>query len=346
MSIVPAVPSLRPLFALNLLLALLSAIGLLLPIRLAITLRGVMASDGPTTIMTAPNDAIVSRLPREGQRYNDGAVLFQFQQPLFHEDTEARRRELSDIRQRLNQSRLECSRRIKAAEQRLDEVKKIDSLNAEAYEKQLISRLQMFQYRNAVNTASRDLDEVRSSCRQEQAQLHSDDLAAQTRLRREQVSQQFLSTITATDNGSVYAINVKLGQRVRTGDILARFVRSNQSIASLRIMSADRPFVRVGRSFDVTSPTYSFLPNPPAYRCLVDTITPDLIPSANTSVDKSLEGSDPSSYLLRCRFAEPVDQGTTPLLIGMDITAKAAGNDVTLFQLLLKGYRSAMRQSS
>lgn len=346
MSIVPAIPSLRPLYALNVLLATLSGIGLLLPIRLAITLRGVVASDGPTTIITAPNDAVISKLPQEGQRYANGALLFRFEQPLFTEDVEARRRELSDIQQRLRQSRQECNQRLKAAQDRLTEVRQIDSLNSEAYAKQLISRLQMFQYRNSVNTAVRDLDEIKASCRQEQAQLHSDNLAVQTRLRREQVSQQFLGTLTATDDGSVYAINVKLGQRVRAGEILARFVRSSQSVANLRIVSADRPFVRVKQTFDVSSPTYSFLPSPPSQRCIVDTITPDLIPSNSGLADKIGDGSEALSYLLRCRFTQPVDKGSYPLLIGMDITAKAAGNEVTLSQLLLKGYRTTLRQGN
>ena len=341
MSLVPAIPSLRPPYWLNLCLALLSAIGLGLPIRLAISLRGVMASDGPTTVITAPNDAVVAQLPREGATYSKGGLLFRFQQPVLSEDIQARRRELADLKQRLTQSKSDCNLSITAAKHRLDEAQEMDRLNYEAYSQQAISRLQLFQYRNLLNSVARELEDTRTKCRQEQAQLQSDILASQDRLSREQVSQKFLTTISAPDEGSVYAITVKPGQRIQAGDVLARFVRSSNSVAQLRIGGSDRPFVQVGRAFDVTSPTYSFLPNPPTRRCLVDTITPDLF-SAGGAITAAGSSSDPQSYLLRCSFKEPAGHGPYPLLIGMDVVARTAGTDVTMFQLLLKGYRSAV----
>jgi hypothetical protein len=343
MSLVPDIPSLRPLYWLNLGLALLSGSGLLLPIRLAISLRGVMASDVPTTVITAPNDAVVSELPREGATYPKGGLLFRFQQPLLSEDIQARRRELTDLKQRLDQSRSDCNLSLAAAKHRLDEAQQMDQLNYEAYKQQAISRLQLFQYRNILNSISRELDDTRARCRQEQAGLRSEILAAQDRLGREQVSQKFLTTITASDDGAVYAITVKPGQRIQAGEVLARFVRSSRSLAHLRIVSSDRPFVRVGQAFDVTSPTYSFLPNPPSRRCLVDTITPDLI-STGGAITAAGSSSDPQSYLLRCRFPVPAGQTPYPLLIGMDIVARTAGTNVTMFQLLLKGYRSAVEK--
>ena len=157
------------------------------------------------------------------------------------------------------------------------------------------------------------------------------------------VTGQSLLTTIVTDEGAVYAITVKPGQRVQAGEVLARFVRSSRSVAHLRIGSSDRPFVQLGRAFDVTSPTYSFLPNPPARRCLVDTITPDLI-STGGAITAAGSSTDPQSYLLRCRFPVPAGQGPYPLLIGMDIVARTAGTDVTMFQLLLKGYRSAVQK--
>jgi hypothetical protein len=343
MTIIPDIPSLRPLYWLNLCLALLSGIGLALPIRLAISLRGVMASDVPTTVITAPNDAVVSQLPREGATYSKGGMLFRFQQPLLSEDIQAHRRELADLKQRLDQSRSDCNLNLAAAKQRLDEAQEMDRLNYEAYTQQAISRLQLFQYRNILNSISRELDDTRAKCRQEQAELRSEVLASQDRLGREQVSQKFLTNITASDEGAVYAITVKPGQRVQAGEVLARFVRSSRSVAHLRIGSSDRPFIQLGRAFDVTSPTYSFLPNPPARRCLVDTITPDLI-STGGAITAAGSSTDPQSYLLRCRFPVPAGQGPYPLLIGMDIVARTAGTDVTMFQLLLKGYRSAVQK--
>jgi hypothetical protein len=341
MSLVPAIPSLRPLYWLNLCLALLSGIGLVLPIRLAISLRGVMASDGPTTVITAPNDAVISQLPREGNTYSKGGLLFRFQQPVLSEDIQARRRELADLKQRLTQSKSDCNLSIASAKHRLDEAQEMDRLNSEAYSQQAISRLQLFQYRNLLNSIARELEDIRTKCRQEQAELKSSILSSQDRLGREQISQKFLTTISAPDEGSIYAIAVKLGQRIQAGDVLARFVRSSSAVAELRIGSSDRPFVQVGRAFDVTSPTYSFLPNPPARRCLVDTITPDLI-AAGGSATATGSSSDSLSYLLRCRFEKAAGHGAYPLLIGMDVVARTAGTDVTMFQLLLKGYRSAI----
>ena len=342
MTIVPDIPSLRPLYWLNLCLALLSGIGLALPIRLAISLRGVMASDVPTTVISAPNDAVVLQLPREGATYSKGGMLFRFQQPLLSEDIQAHRRQLADLKQRLDQSLSDCNLNLAAAKQRLEEAQEMDRLNYEAHTQQAISRLQLFQYRNILNSISRELDDTRAKCRQEQAELRTEILASQDRLGREQVSQKFVTNITASDEGAVYAITVKPGQRVQAGEVLARFVRSSRSVAHLRVGSTDRPFVRVSQAFEVTSPTYSFLPNPPARRCLVDTITPDLI-SIGGAITAAGSSTDSQSYLLRCSFPVPASQAPYPLFIGMDIVARTAGTDITMFQLLIKGYRSVVQ---
>ena len=215
MTIVPDIPSLRPLYWLNLCLALLSGIGLALPIRLAISLRGVMASDVPTTVISAPNDAVVLQLPREGATYSKGGMLFRFQQPLLSEDIQAHRRQLADLKQRLDQSLSDCNLNLAAAKQRLEEAQEMDRLNYEAHTQQAISRLQLFQYRNILNSISRELDDTRAKCRQEQAELRTEILASQDRLGREQVSQKFVTNIIASDEGAVYAITVKPGQRVQ-----------------------------------------------------------------------------------------------------------------------------------
>ena len=337
MAILPPIPSLRPLIWLNVGLAILSALGLFLPIKLAISLRGLMVSDGPTTVITAPNDGVVQEVPREGIVYTKAATLFRFQQPLLQEDLQARRREVADLKQRLAESQSACRRSLGDLENRLNEAQEMDRLNTEAYAKQAISRLQLFQYRSSVSAAVRDLDETRTRCRQEQSQLHSDGMAAEDRLSRGQVSQQFLSNLTAPDEGTVYAITAKPGQRIQAGQELARFVSSSRSIAELRLVSSDRPFVHVGHAFDVTSPTYAFMPSQPVRRCLAETITPDLVRPSDPG---SAMGAE--AYLLRCRFREPAAQGAYPLLIGMDLVARTAGTDVSLFQLMLKGYRASI----
>lgn len=337
MAILPPIPSLSPLIWLNLALACLSGVGLFLPIKLAISLRGVMVSDGPTTIITAPNEGMVHEVPSEGIVYAKAAQLFRFQQPLLQEDVQARRREVADLKERLAGSRAACRRSLADLENRLNEAKEMDRLNTDAYAKQAISRLQLFQYRSSLSAAVRDLDETRSRCRQEQSQLHSDGIAAEDRLNRVQVSQQFLTILTAPDEGMVYAISAKPGQRIQAGQELARFVSSRRSIAELRLVSSDRPFINVGRAFDVTSPTFSFMPSQPVRRCLAETITPDLVRPADPG---STVGAE--AYLLRCRFTEPVAQGAYPLLIGMDLVARTAGTDVSLFQLMLKGYRASI----
>lgn len=346
MLFISPIPSLRPLIRLNILLAVVGVIGCLMPIRLAISLQGVISSDGPTTLISAPNDAVVSSLPKEGQHYTKSAILFRFEQPLLAEKLIASQMEIRDLEQRIKQGQIECSNRIKSAKSRLTDAKNIDNMNTEAFHKQLISQLQLFQYRNAMNTAIRDLDEVTTLCRKEQAELHSAYLSNKSSLRRERISQDFLSTLSAPSDGSIYSIAVKVGQRVRNGDTLARFVRSNQSIAHLWISSADRPFVKVGRIFDVTSPTYSFVATQPVYPCLVETITPDLVERHNNSAVGTSEESIRTSYMIRCRFKSSVDKGPYPLLIGMDIRAKASSNVVTLFQLLLKGYRATLSQTT
>lgn len=336
MAFLPPIPSLRPLIWLNISLAALSGIGLLLPIKVAISLQGVVVSDGPTTVITAPNEGVVLEVPREGIVYTKTKTLFRFEQPLLQEELKARNREVVDFQQRLSESKAACKRSLAAAEKRLRESEEMDRLNTKAYSQDAISRLQLYQYRNSLATAVSELDDTRSRCRQEQSQLRSDGLAAQDRLLRSQVSQRFMNTLTAPDDGMVYAITVKPGQRIQAGQELARFVRSSHSIAELRLISADRPFVHVGRSFDVSSPTYAFMPSPPLRSCLAETITPDII-----SPTGSRSAMEPQTYLLRCRFTKAAAQGPYPLLIGMDVVARAAGADISLFQLLLKGYRAS-----
>lgn len=337
MAILPPIPSLRPLVWLNVTLAVLSGVGLFLPIKLAISLRGLVVSDGPTTVITVPNEGVVLEVPREGIIYSKATTLFRFQQPLLQEDLQARRRELADLQQRLAEGKAACKHSLAAAQSRLSEAQEMDRLNTQAYAQQTISRLQLYQYRNSVSVAVRDLDDIRSRCRQEQSQLRSDALAAQDRLHRAQVSQQFLNILTAPDEGMVYAVTVRPGQRVQAGQELARFVRSNRSVADLRLVSTDRPFVQVGRAFEVSSPTYAFMSSPPSRRCLADTITPDLISSSAPGA-----AMEAQAYQLRCRFTEPAAKGAYPLLIGMDVVARTSGADVSLFQLMLKGYRASV----
>jgi len=343
MTIVPNRPSLRPLYCLNLSLGLLSGIGIVLPIRLSISLRGVMASDLPTTVITAPNDAVVSQLPREGKNYSKEELLFRLEQPLLSEDIQGNRRALTNLKQRQDQRRSDCNLTLAKAKQRLADAQQTYQLNYQAYLQQAISKLQLFQYRNTMNTISIELDDSRNKCHQEQAELGSEILASQDRLSRQLVSKNFLTTLKASEDGAVYSITVKPGQRIQAGAVLARFVRSSRSVAHLRIQSSDRPFVTVGRDFEVTSPTYSFLPNPPARLCLVETITPDLLATSGSN-DAADSSSTSQSYLLRCRFPVPAGQGPYPLLIGMNIVARTAGTDVTMFQLLIKGYRAAVEK--
>lgn len=341
MSALPPIPSLRPLIWLNSVLAIFSSIGFFLPLKLAISLRGLMVSDGPTTVISAVNDGVVLEVPREGVNYSKGAILFRFQQPLMQENLQARQREVSDLRLRLEASRSACKASLLEAERQVREAKDMNQMTTKAYERQAISRLQLFQYRSSLSDAVRDLDAIRSRCRQEQSQLRTDQLAAEDRLSQSKISQQFLNFLSAPDQGSIYAINVKPGQRVQAGQELARFVSSSRSVAELRLLSADRPFVQVGRVFDVTSPTYAFLPSPPVRSCNVETISPDLM-----NISKSGSATEPQTYLLRCHFAKPASIGSYPLLIGMDLLAHSAGVDVSLFQLMLKGYRASVNRAS
>lgn len=71
--------------------------------------------------------------------------------------------------------------------------------------------------------------------------------------------------------------------------------------------------------------------------CRLVSITPDL---ANASTDAS--NYNESIYLLRCQFSQPTLDVPYPFLIGMDLTARASGAQVSLFQLLLKGYRATV----
>lgn len=340
MTLLPAAPSVRPLILINAALALTCGIALFVPIKLAVSLRGAIVSDGPSTVMVAPHEGIVLEVPPEGASYSKGTSIFRLQQPVMQEDLQASRREVADLKQRLAESNAACKRSIAAAEGRLTEARAMDKLNTQAYTQQAISRLQLYQYRNSLFAAVRDLDDTQSRCRQEQSQYRGDLLSAQDRLGRAQIAQQFQNVLTAPDNGTVYGISVKPGQRVQAGQEIAKFSRSTDAIAELRLKSAERPFVQVGRTFQITSPTYAFMPVPPVRYCSADTITPDVLTPSG-----SFPAVDEQVYLLRCSFPERVTTGSYPFLIGMEIIGRTSGSDVSLFQLMLKGYRSTVMPS-
>jgi multidrug efflux pump subunit AcrA (membrane-fusion protein) len=341
MATLPSIPSLRPLVILNVTLGAVAGIGLFLPINLAVTLQGVMVSSGPTISIVVPTDAIVTDIPSEDLSYSQGSLLFRFRQPLTQTDLESNKRELEDLRTRLAEANKACKGSIADSERRLTEAQLMDRLNTNAYTEQAISRLQLSQFRSSLYNATRDLDDIKSRCRQEQSQLRSDIRASQDQYEYSLASERFQNILSAPSEGNVYAITVKSGQRVKAGQEIARFISSRSSIAELRLISTERPFVQLGTVFDVTSPTYAFMPTPPTRICQTKTITPDLISNAN-----SISSDQSSVYVLRCQFIQPASEGSAPFLIGMDLVARTAGVTTSLFQLLLKGYRSTLMTAS
>lgn len=336
MAILPPLPNFRLLAGVNTALALISLTSLFLPIKLSITLVGAIVSDGPTTAILAPNEGVVVEVPREGSNVLDGDSIFRLKQPVQQEDLNAKIREVADLNKRLDASKSACKQSAMAATIRLREANEMDRLNSIAFSQQAISRLQLYQYRNSLYIAKKDLDDVQTRCRQEQSQLHSDILAAQDRLGRSRISLNFQNILTAPANGTVFGITVKPGQRVQPGQEVAKFTRASRLMAELRLKSSERPFVQVGSRFEITSPTYSFLPTPPVHYCRAETITPDIVSSS---------GSTPSNesqfYLLRCPFTVQISSGQYPFFQGMDVTARASGADVSLFQLMIKGLRAS-----
>jgi biotin carboxyl carrier protein len=332
---IPQIPKLRPLYILNISLGAVAGIGLFLPISLAITLHGVMVSTEPTASIIVPRDSIVTGIPREGIAYPKGSQLFLFRQPLIQTDLESNKRELDDLLARLADAQNACRDSIAASQQRVTEAKEMDRLNAQAYANQAISRLQLSQLRNTLFTAVRDLDEIKSTCRREESQLRSDIRGSQDSYKHAVASEHYENLILAPSEGNVYSVSVKPGQRVKAGQEVARFISSRSSKAELRLINAERPFVKLGTIFQITSPTYSFMTTPPVRTCQTKTITPDLISRADSSQRSSI-------YVLNCEFMHSASEGPAPLLIGMDLVARTSGVTTSLFQLMLKGYRSTL----
>ena len=75
----------------------------------------------------------------------------------------------------------------------------------------------------------------------------------------------------------------------------------------------DRPFVRVGDTFLITSDAYQLLRNPPIRECKISSISPD----SYVSDDDSQTGKSILSYQAQCQFDESPLTGDYPFLVGM-----------------------------
>ncbi|MEB3334042.1 MAG: HlyD family efflux transporter periplasmic adaptor subunit [Cyanobacteriota bacterium] len=340
MAYIPPIPSLKSVTALNLVLGVVCCIGLVIPIRLTISVRGVVTSTTPTNQLSAPSDSVVSHVPEEGRVYDKDQLLFRFSQPVAAEDVSGTRVEIDDLTLRIARHREDCKRSEALARQRLQDAEDLYALNEEAYRQEAISKLNLYQYRQSRSSAAQDLEQVRSSCSQQIDDLRSQLINSQGVLRKLQASQAFHGELVAPERGLIYELTVKPGQRVRSGDVLARFAGSAPVMVTLLVPSLERPFVQVGSRFDVTSPAYSFLPTQPKHSCLIATISPDLVVQAGQP-DASSQVSQPK-YEARCQFDGPVVGGGTPFLVGMEVTAQSTGTQLSLFQLLLKGYRRSL----
>ena len=165
--------------------------------------------------------------------------------------------------------------------------------------------------------------------------MQSEILSFQTNLSSATAKSEFVQSIAAPADGSVFTLTVKSGQRVREGEILAKFTASGSTVAILRIGSEDRPFVTLGSLYEVSSTAYNFLALVPQRPCRISTISPDVV--RESSVDTPIKTS---SYIAFCRFFTPPYKGQYPLLPGMEVQARGISVDSTLAQLLLSGYRN------
>lgn len=340
MPYIPPIPSLRSVTALNLVLGVVCLIGLVIPIRLTISVRGVVTTSSPTMQLSAPTDSLIAQIPEEGRLYNKNQLLFRFAQPVAAEDLSGTRAEISDLKLRISSHMKDCKRSESLARQRLHDAEELYALNEQAYLQEAISKLNLFQYRTARTSAAQDLEQIRSTCNQQIDDLRTQLINRQTSLRKLQASEEFQGELVAPDRGLIYELTAKAGQRVRGGEVLARFASSTPVSVLLLIPSVDRPFVQIGSRFDVTSPSYSYLPAQPKHSCLITTISPDIVAQASQP-DATSPATQPR-YEARCQFDSPVVGGATPFLVGMEVIGQGTGTQINLFQLLLKGYRRGL----
>lgn len=332
---IPDLPN-RKTFRLYLVILLCSTAGtLFIPFSLALSFTGKLASDGPTNEIKAPTDSIVSKIATENKLLRSGTALFRFDQPRIKADINIIKEQLTATEEQIKISLRECSRVRAVLKDTQKHAQQTFTLKENAYGLNAISQLNLLSARSELDSLNREIAQHEQSCVSEQKKLSGERNILEKQLEKQLSINRVTETVTAPSDGYLHRVLVKTKQHVSSGELLASFTSQGTAGATLMIPLRDRPFVRVGDTFLITSDAYQLLRKPPIRECTIISISPDSYVSDNDSKI----GKATLSYQAQCQFDESPLTGDYPFLVGMSLNGSATSIKASLVQILLEGYR-------
>ena len=332
---IPNLPN-RKAFRLYLLILLISTTGtLFIPFSLALSFTGILASDGPTKEIKAPTDSSITEIATENKLLQTGEMLFRFNQQKVKAEISVIHEQLKSIEDRIKISVKECQSVRNVLDESLEHASQTFALKKYAFQLEAISQLNFLSARREINVLKREIARHEQECTSEERKLVGERNILLKELEKQNTINSTTEIVVAPTNGYLHRVNVKEGQYVTEGEILASYTSQGTAGATLLIPLIDRPFVRVNDTFLITSDAYQLLRKPPIRQCTITSISPDSFMSR----EKDEFGKESLTFQAQCEFEESPMTGDYPFLVGMSLNGSATSVKASLIQILLDGYR-------
>jgi len=297
-----------------------------------------MASDGPSSQIKAPTNSIIKEIAPENVEIKSGTPLFKFNQPVFSAETKIKQTRLTAIKQQIKSSIDECTSVDQTLKQNLEHANQYFELKRNAFQLETISRLNLLSARGELDNIKREIAIHQQRCSQELEELTGQEKVSKEELEKQLSLVKQSESVLAPSNGYLHRVNVKNNQNVSSGEILALFTSEGTAGAMLTIPLKDRPFVKVGDKYLISSNAYQILNNPPIRECFITSISPDSFKDDQVS---TIEINN-LTYQAQCKFQESPLKGQYPFLVGMQVDGSATSVKTTLIQIILEGYRRTL----
>ena len=308
---------------------------LFIPFSLSLNFSGKISPDGPTNEITAPSDSIISSIANENVLLKHKDILVKFSRPEFKADTEIMNARLKSINSQEQIASNECTKVTRALNENLKSAKEVYDLNLEAFQLNVISELKLLTAKSDLNNLESEIAIHLQKCSENNNKLVGEKEVIVKELEKLFALNKLTQSITAPADGYLHRVSVKPGQLVTSGQTIGSFTSEKTAGAALIIPLRDRPYVKVGDSYLITSEAYQILSDPPIRECTISAISPD------SFIDNASRNADPQnlSFEAECRFKASPIAGDYPFLVGMSINASATSVKASLIQILLEGYR-------
>ena len=332
---IPNAPTFGKLRVYLLLLGVGAFSAFLVPISLSLTFSGKIASDGPSNEIKAPSDSIIKSIAEENRRIAKGKPILSFDQPIMLAELNILRTRLKTLNVQLQSSTDECKRIQDTLDLNLENANRYFDLKRNAFKLEAISQLNLLSAQSDLDSIHREIAVHQKQCLQEQEKFRGEINIVSKEIDKQVSAKQLTEQVAAPSNGYLHRVSIKVGQPVSAGQLLAIFTSEGTAGANFTIPLRDRPFIKVGDIYLVTSEAYQILNNPPIRTCKITAISPDSFKSDQTN---SMEIQS-TNFQAQCKFEKSPLVGEYPFLVGMQVNGSAISVRATLVQILLQGYR-------